>query len=577
MIKYMFFLLASISMAQIGINTTDPKGSLHVESINNMGIVLPRVDDLDFVTDGAGNPPMEGTLVFYTAIPATCFYQNGGWVCIEQDASGNPILSDRSACTTSATYVKASNTQAGDAFGSVMAISDDGNTLAVATHLEDSNASGINGNGSNNSFQDSGAAYIFVKSGSTWIQQAYIKASNPEANDSFGISISLSGDGNTLAVGAVGESSNATGVNGNQSNNSSSDSGATYIFTRSGSIWSQQAYIKASNTETTDLFGRAVSLSYNGNKLAVGATGEDSNSTGVNGNQTNNSTGGSGAVYLFSRSGSVWTQTHYIKSSNPNAIDSFGNSLEISGDGNTLVIGALFEDSNATGINGNQANNSAFDSGAAYVFYYNGSNWAQQAYLKASNTEGADAYGHDVSISSNGDVVAVGAIGEDSNATGINGNQANNSAQDSGAVYLYVRNGTVWSQEAYIKSSNSETYDDIGNAVSLSNDGNVLLVSTYGEDSNGTGLCSDGSNNNAVRSGAAYVFKKIAGSWSQTSFIKATNTEAHDQFGQSSDISGNGVVIAVGANGEASNAVGINGNQANNSAGVSGAVYIFGN
>ena len=142
---------------------------------------------------------------------------------------------------------------------------------------------------------------------------------------------------------------------------------------------------------------------------------------------------------------------------------------------------------------------------------------------------------------------------------------------------MYVRNGTVWSQEAYIKSSNSETYDDIGNAVSLSNDGNVLLVSTYGEDSNGTGLCSDGSNNNAVRSGAAYVFKKIAGSWSQTSFIKATNTEAHDQFGQSSDISGNGVVIAVGANGEASNAVGINGNQANNSAGVSGAVYIFGN
>ena len=106
--------------------------------------------------------------------------------------------------------------------------------------------------------------------------------------------MALSGD--TLAVGANGEDSNATGVNGNEANNSATDSGAVYLFTRSGTTWSQQAYLKASNTSVEDYFGSSVALS--GDTLAVGATREASSATGVNGNQHGAGMEYSGAVYV---------------------------------------------------------------------------------------------------------------------------------------------------------------------------------------------------------------------------------------------------------------------------------------
>jgi FG-GAP repeat protein len=153
----------------------------------------------------------------------------------------------------------------------------------------------VNGNQSDNSATSAGAAYVFVRSGTTWTQQAYLKASNTEANDFFGFSVAVSGD--TVVVGAPREASNATGVNGNQSDNSATSAGAAYVFVRSGTTWSQQAYLKASNTETGDDFGFSVAVS--GDTIVVGAWGEDSNATGVNGNQNDNSLGQAGAAYTF--------------------------------------------------------------------------------------------------------------------------------------------------------------------------------------------------------------------------------------------------------------------------------------
>ena len=173
--------------------------------------------------------------------------------------------------------------------------------------------------------------------------------------------MALSGD--TLAVGAYGEDSNATGVNGNQANNSATGSGAVYLFTRSGTTWSQQAYLKASNTGALDQFGSSVALS--GDVLAVGARGEDSNATGVNGKGANNGEPVSGAAYLFTRSGATWSQAAYLKASNTQADDRFGSSVALSGD--VLAVGADREGSNATGVNGDQADNGAPNSGAAYV------------------------------------------------------------------------------------------------------------------------------------------------------------------------------------------------------------------
>jgi hypothetical protein len=196
----------------------------------------------------------------------------------------------------------------------------------------------------------------------------YIKESNTGANDTFGLSVELSADGNTLAVATYGEDTSAAGINGGQADKSAEYAGAVYVFSRTAGLWAQQAYIKASNTEELDYFGTAISLSADGNTLAVGAKGEASNATGINGNQANNSARGAGAVYVFTRNAGSWVQDAYIKASNTGASDLFGCSVALSADGNTLAVGAVYEDSNATGINGNQADNSAIGAGAVYIY-----------------------------------------------------------------------------------------------------------------------------------------------------------------------------------------------------------------
>ena len=146
--------------------------------------------------------------------------------------------------------------------------------------------------------------------------EAYVKASNTGTGDGFGSSVAV--DGNTLVVGAPSEDSNATGINGNQANNSASGSGAVYVFTRSNGVWTQQAYLKASNTGVQDHFGTSVALS--GETLAVGAPDEDSNAMGINGNQSDNSAENSGAVYIFTRVNGEWHQQAYHHGSFPELI-----------------------------------------------------------------------------------------------------------------------------------------------------------------------------------------------------------------------------------------------------------------
>jgi len=155
----------------------------------------------------------------------------------------------------------------------------------------------------------SGAVYVFTRGGSTWSQQAYLKASNTEAVDRFGYTLSLDNTGNTLAVGAYLEDSNANSIDGNQLDNSETDSGAVYIFTSNNGSWGQQAYLKASNAEEADFFGVALTLNEDGNTLAVGAYREDS---GTGGNQLDNTATNSGAVYVFARIGGIWSQQAYL-------------------------------------------------------------------------------------------------------------------------------------------------------------------------------------------------------------------------------------------------------------------------
>jgi hypothetical protein len=379
-------------------------------------------------------------------------------------------------------YLKASNTAPSDRFGTSVAL--DGDVLAVGAPDEDGTA------------VNSGAVYVFRRDGATWEQEAYLKASNAGASDRFGRSVAL--DGGTLAVGADGEASAAQGVDGDQANDSAVNSGAVYVFRHTGTAWLQEAYVKASNTGAQDGFGWRVALA--GDTLAVAAYGEDSADTGVDGDQDDNAATNSGAVYVFRRTGATWEQEAYLKASNTGANDFFGISLALSGD--TLAAGAYREDSAATGVDGDQDDESGSDSGAVYVFRRTGATWEQEAYLKASNTGNADELGWSVALS--GDLLAVGAVREDSASPGVDGGQDDESAANSGAVYVFRRTGATWEQEAYLKASNPGTDDELGWSVALS--GDTLAVAADREDSAATGVNGLQDDDSAANSGAVYVF-----------------------------------------------------------------------
>jgi trimeric autotransporter adhesin len=470
-------------------------------------------------------------------------------------------------------YFKASNTQRNDRFGQALALSADGHTLAIGAEGEASNATGVNGNQGDDSAADAGAVYVFTRTATGWEQQAYLKASNTRPADHFGNSVALSADGNVLAVGAFREDSNATGVNPAPVTNTAPDAGSVYVFKRDASAWQQQAYVKASNTQSGDQFGIAVALSDDGKTLAVGASGEDSNLTGVNPVGDNFDADSSGAVYLFTLEAGGWAQQAYLKASNTGSGDAFGFAASLSADGNMLAVGARGEDGNGQ----NQNDDSAGAAGAAYVFQRDGAQqWSQQAYVKPSDPAIGDLFGSALDLSADGSTLAVGAPREDSGATGINGDPLNLGAVDSGAIYVFAQDAMGWVQQAYVKASNTFAVDNFGTAVALSANGDSLAVSAPQELNNATGIGGTQTNRSAHFAGAVYVFTRDdAQAWSQRTYVKASNTGAEDRFGSSLNLSGDGTTLAVGANSEASAATGVDGDQTDNSAQLSGAVYLY--
>jgi hypothetical protein len=463
-------------------------------------------------------------------------------------------------------YLKQSNTEAGDLFGFDVAI--DGDLLAVSAPFEKSASTGIDGNQSDNSASSAGAVYVFARDSSgVWVQEAYVKPAAIDVNDEFGRDLDL--DGDTLVVGATGESSAATGVNGATADNSAQGSGAVWVFVREAAGWTQQAYLKASNTGTSDFFGTRVAL--DGDTLVVGARFEDSAATGVDGNQIDELATDAGAAYVFFRQNGLWSQQAYLKASNTSAGDKFGGSVAVSGD--TVIVGAPSEASAATGVSGDQSDDSATNAGAIYVFARTGTSWVQQAYIKASNTDAGDRFGFSAAVS--GDTLAVAALFEASAAAGVNGDQLDNSATNAGAVYVFARVDGAWRQQAYLKASNSQPSGFFGDAIAL--DGDALVVS--GTDaSSATGLDGDQTLDDAPGAGSAYAFFRRGDSWRQTLYIKASNTDASDQFGglfvgTGVDISGDS--IAAGAAFEGAAVVGVNGDQTDNGAPSSGAAYVY--
>lgn len=456
------------------------------------------------------------------------------------------------------TRVAAEGVDVGNELGTCVAIS--GDTLVVGAPNHASAATGVNGDESDDSAAGAGAAYVFVRNGATWTQQAFLKASNAEAQDGFGGSVAISGD--TLVVGAQRESSNATGINGDQANNEGTHSGAVYVFVRSGSNWTQQAYLKALNAGPVDLFGADVAIA--GDTLVVGAPQESSSTRGIDG-ASNDDALRAGATYVFVRAGSAWSQQAFIKASNADAEDRFGEHVAI--DGTNVVIGATGESASATGASSDANDNSATRSGAAYVFVRNGSTWSEQAYLKALGGHAEDRFGAAIAISN--DLAVIGAPNESSRATGVDGDTTNLEAQFAGAAYVFSRSGNNWSQQAYLKASNTNAFDFFGDHVAIQNE--RVLVSASLESSASPGFEGSQRDNRAVNAGALYLFTR-PGAWQQLAYIKSSNPGPDHYFGATAI---DGDTWVVGAPGETSAATGINGSQSEDAAFRAGAAYVF--
>ncbi len=338
-----------------------------------------------------------------------------------------------------------------------------------------------------------------------------------------------------------------------------------------------QAYLKSASPGVDDELGRAVALSTDGSTLAVGVWREDGNGVGTSGDPTDDSREDSGAVFVFRRNGTTWSQEAYLKASNPDPGDGFGFRVSLAGSGDVLAVSAPYEASAATGVDGTQTDNSLPNAGAVYVFRRSGATWAQEAYLKASNPGNADVFGIGcgAELSADGATLAVCAPGEDSSAVGIDGNQASEAANHSGAVYVFRRGASAWAQEAYVKATNTGAQDDFGVSAALSADGSTLAVGAYSEDGSSSGIGGDQTSNGLSNSGAVYVYRRTGSTWAPEQYLKATNADAGDAFGSGVALSASGELLVVGAWEEASGASGVNGDQSSNAAMGSGAVYVY--
>ncbi|HVP13555.1 MAG TPA: hypothetical protein VMV94_20440, partial [Phycisphaerae bacterium] len=351
----------------------------------------------------------------------------------------------------------------GPAYGQFgTSVAESGDTLAVGS-LYGRNETGLG----------TGAVYVYIRSGGVWTQQAKLTPGDPADYMYFGSSVAL--DGDTLIVGA------------SIANGATTQSGAAYVFTRSGTTWTQQAKLIASDGAQYDYFGNSVAV--DGDTTVIGAY--MANVAGAH----------SGAAYVFARSGTTWSQQAKLVPSDAAGGDRFGNSVALSGD--TAIVGAYM-----------QVGPGSAWGGAAYAFVRLGTSWTQQAKLLPLDAAYGDYFGSSVALE--GDTTLIGAL---------------NKAK-TGAAYVFTRSIASWTQQAKLTAADAAWGDDFGYAVALA--GDTAVIGSY-YDSNERGLIA----------GSAYVFVQSGGSWMQRAKLVAADGAAEDYFGYSVALEGK--TAAVGA------------------------------
>lgn len=320
----------------------------------------------------------------------------------------------------------------------------------------------------------SGAAYVLIRDGGAWTVQAKLEASDADAGDLFGDSVAI--DGDTIVVGA--ESHDDVGV----------ASGAAYVFVRTGTVWTEQAKLTATDAAEGDFFG--VSVGVSGDTIVVGAFYDQDAGFA------------SGAAYVFDRSGTTWSQSAKLKSADLEADDYFGYSVAIQGD--TIAVGVPESDDAGT------------QSGSAYVFVRSAGVWGEQAKLTAANASAEKFFGAAVALS---------------DETVVVGSQPLFFA--SGAAYVFVRSAGTWSQQAELRSPSRDSSDGFGTGVVITQD--TIVVGARGTDTD------------AANAGAVYLFGRSAGTWSLQGAVSAAAGVDSGFFGYDAAVEDSTLIVGAPA------------------------------
>ena len=345
-------------------------------------------------------------------------------------------------------------------------------------------------------------AFIFKRTGNTYAQVAELP--NYEGAGGFGRSVIINNAGDT-AVSTTG-----------------SGYGAAYVYTRSGSTWSSQQKLVSSDLTSNQQLGKnAIGISSDGNTLMVGAQNDD-----PSGNST-------GAVYIFVRSGSTWTQQQKIKAPSGDQPIFFGNSGGISSDGNTIVVGSYYTPN--------------WGAGVVYVYTRSGTTWSHQQKIVSSDIQASDEFGSSSDISGDGNYIVVGARNEDTGGS------------NQGSAYIFKVSGSTWTQEAIIRrtlltdingntisAANRILATKFGTAVSINNDGSTVAIGQP-----------DGYGNSvAIADGTCHVYTRIGTTWTERSFINNPSgvmnynkVGGSDNFGGSLALSKDDSTLIIGASG----------------------------
>jgi hypothetical protein len=334
---------------------------------------------------------------------------------------------------------------------------------------------------------NTGAVYVFVRTGTSWAQEALLTASDAATGNSFGCAVAIDATGTRIVVGAYGRSSLT---------------GAAYVFVRTGTSWAQEAELTARGGDTFDRFGSSVAIDAMGIRALVGAEGRSAE-TGF---------GNTGAAYVFVRTATSWAQESELTASDAAGNASFGHAVAIDSTGARGIFGAPGHASGA---------------GAAYVFSRVGSNWTQDAELVAPDGAANDSFGASVAIGATRALVG-----------------APLHASNTGAAYAFAEMATSWTLEAEVTASDGAANDRFGDAVALDATGARGLVGAGG----------------ASTAGAAYVIMRAGTSWTQQLELTASDRIANDDFGSAVALDSMGMRALVGANLRAS---------------LTGAAYVF--